>query len=58
MNYCYILFSPSLRKFYTGITKDSIEAKIQKHNEHAYGKHHFTAKSSDWELLTNVSFLD
>ncbi|MCR9082645.1 MAG: GIY-YIG nuclease family protein [Cyclobacteriaceae bacterium] len=32
MNYCYILFSPSLKKFYTGITQESVGSRLQKHN--------------------------
>jgi len=54
MNYCYILFSPSLKKFYTGITQESVASRLQKHNFHFYGNHHFTAKASDWELFLTI----
>ncbi|MDD3078518.1 MAG: GIY-YIG nuclease family protein [Paludibacter sp.] len=51
MNACYILFSPKLQKFYIGATHDSIENRILKHNQKAYGKHRFTASADDWELF-------
>ncbi|NVK48792.1 MAG: GIY-YIG nuclease family protein [Cyclobacteriaceae bacterium] len=54
MNFCYILFSPSLGKFYTGITQESLESRIEKHNIHSYGNHRFTAKASDWELFLSI----
>ena len=50
MCFCYILFSPSSNKFYTGITQESVEERLVKHNTKAYGNHRFTAKVSDWEL--------
>ncbi|SDD05037.1 putative endonuclease [Algoriphagus faecimaris] len=52
--YCYILFSPSLGKFYTGITQESIDSRIQKHNLQQYGNHRYTAKASDWELFLAI----
>ncbi|MBN3586126.1 GIY-YIG nuclease family protein, partial [Algoriphagus aestuarii] len=51
---CYILFSPSLNKFYTGITLESVDSRIEKHNLHQYGAHRFTAKASDWELYLQL----
>ncbi|WP_425639422.1 GIY-YIG nuclease family protein [Algoriphagus yeomjeoni] len=54
MNCCYILFSPSLDKFYTGITQDTLESRILKHNQHLHGSHRFTAKASDWELFLQL----
>ncbi|MFC3414923.1 GIY-YIG nuclease family protein [Algoriphagus hitonicola] len=54
MSYCYILFSPSLGKFYTGITQDSLNSRIEKHNLHQYGNHRYTAKASDWELFLSI----
>ena len=50
MCFCYILYSPSSNKFYTGITQESAEERLIKHNTKAYGNHRFTAKASDWEL--------
>ncbi|TFV97314.1 hypothetical protein E4S40_01270 [Algoriphagus kandeliae] len=49
-----ILFSPSLGKFYTGITQESLETRIQKHNSNQYGKHRYTAIASDWELFLSI----
>ncbi len=48
---CYILYSPSSNKFYTGITQESVEKRLVKHNTKAYGNHRFTGKVSDWELF-------
>ena len=50
MAICYILYSKSLDRFYTGITQDSLSNRIQKHNNHSYGKHRYTAKASDWTV--------
>ena len=47
---CYILFSTKLNRFYTGAVQDSLESRLQKHNNHTYGNTRFTAKASDWEL--------
>ncbi|HCD89649.1 MAG TPA: hypothetical protein DEQ87_18720, partial [Algoriphagus sp.] len=38
MSFCYIIFSPTLQKFYIGITQESIQARIENHNHHRYGK--------------------
>lgn len=54
MPFCYILFSPSLNRFYTGITQDSLENRIEKHNSHSYGNHRYTAKTADWELFLAI----
>ena len=54
MCYCYILYSPSSDKFYTGITQESIDERLMKHNSKAYGNHRFTAKVSDWELYLSI----
>lgn len=51
---CYILFSPSLCKFYTGACQDSLDDRIRKHNNHDYGMHRFTAAASDWELFLRI----
>ena len=50
MDVCYIIFSPSLNKFYVGITHEPIHIRVKKHNLHQHGKHRFTAKANDWEL--------
>ncbi len=51
---CYILYSESLDKFYIGACQDSLEERIRKHNEHAYGNHRFTAAANDWELFLKI----
>lgn len=55
---CYILFSKSLGKFYTGACQDSLLDRIVKHNNHFYGKHCFTAAASDWELFLKIDVED
>jgi putative endonuclease len=55
MNSCYILFSPSLGRFYVGSTHDSVECRIAKHNTHFYGKTRYTSTVSDWELFLEIS---
>ena len=51
---CYVLYSASLDKFYIGACQDSLEERIRKHNEHAYGNHRFTAAAKDWELFLKI----
>ncbi len=48
MNYCYIIFSKKLDRFYIGACHDDLYSRIQKHNDHSYGNHRFTAKANDW----------
>jgi putative endonuclease len=55
---CYILFSPSLGKFYTGACQDSLVNRIAKHNNHSYGKHRFTSVATDWELFLRIDTTD
>ena len=45
----YVLFSPSLNKYYTGITTEDIHTRVLKHNTSYYGTH-YTSSASDWEL--------
>ena len=47
---CYIIYSASLDKFYTGITQDSVESRLEMHNKSMYGNH-FTSQSSDWKIF-------
>ena len=51
---CYILYSASLDKFYIGACQDSLEVRIRKHNDHAYGNQRFTAAAKDWELFLKI----
>lgn len=34
---CYIIYSQSIDTFYVGITKESIESRLSKHNACTYG---------------------
>jgi putative endonuclease len=45
----YILYSGQLDKFYVGITQDSIENRLLKHNTGSYGNH-FTSQANDWTI--------
>jgi len=47
---CYILYSSSLDKFYTGITQDNVESRLEKHNNSSYGNH-YTSQTKDWEIF-------
>lgn len=55
---CYILFSPSLCKFYTGACQESLVERITKHNNHTYGNHRFTSAVTDWELFLRIGTSD
>ncbi len=50
---CYILFSPSINQYYVGITIESIESRLIKHNDAFYGKT-FTSKVNDWILYLEI----
>ena len=54
MPYCYILHSDKLDKFYTGACNGSLESRIEKHNNHSYGNHRFTAVANDWQLFLSI----
>ena len=47
---CYILYSCSLDKFYTGITQESVDGRLQLHNSSSYGNH-FTSQAADWVVF-------
>ena len=50
---CYILYSPLLDKFYTGITQESTESRLVKHNESSYGSK-YTSITTDWEIYLSI----
>ncbi|MBN2486103.1 MAG: GIY-YIG nuclease family protein [Bacteroidales bacterium] len=52
MYYTYILYSPSLKKFYTGQTED-LERRFEEHNR---GKTLFMKSGIPWELVYSKSF--
>ena len=49
----YILYSPSLDKYYSGITTTDPESRLHKHNNSSYG-YHYTSQVNDWELRLNI----
>jgi putative endonuclease len=55
MFYCYILFSPTLNKFYIGHTGDHIDERIRKHNSNHNG---FTGGKGDWQIVFFETFTD
>ena len=56
--YCYILYSKSLKKFYTGVCQGNLKDRIIKHNNRSYGNHRFTASANDWELYMAIMVKD
>ena len=55
---CYILFSEKLNMFYIGSTHDEVESRLQKHNNHSYGTHRFTAVTTDWVIFLILEAVD
>jgi len=53
MMICYVLYSPSINQYYVGITTESVESRLFKHNEAFYGKT-FTSKVNDWILYLEI----
>ena len=49
----YILYSPSLNKFYIGHTGDIIEERLRKHNSNHKG---YTGKANDWIIYYCESY--
>jgi putative endonuclease len=49
----YILYSPSLDKYYVGYTSDNMETRLKKHLSDHDG---FTAKAKDWALVFTKVF--
>ena len=49
----YILYSKSLKRYYTGSTSMSIEERLRRHNTKHKG---YTGKASDWELVHKEEF--
>lgn len=54
MNSVYIIYSPSIDKYYIGETEDLI-SRLAQHNEHTF-KGSYTAKASDWGLVWSQQF--
>ncbi len=53
MHSCYILYSPSLNRYYIGYTSDALEERLRKHNTNHKG---FTGKATDWQLKWYENF--
>ncbi|MEO0075998.1 MAG: GIY-YIG nuclease family protein [candidate division WOR-3 bacterium] len=51
--FVYILFSPSLNKYYIGYTADSLDERLRKHNSPHKG---FTSAANDWTIVYTESF--
>ena len=53
MNYfCYILYSPSINKYYIGETED-LESRLELHNNGYFDKS-YTTKAKDWKLFYSI----
>lgn len=50
----YILYSPSLKKYYVGSTMH-LEIRIDEHNR---GKSSFTKKGIPWKLIHHIDFIN
>ncbi len=44
---CYIIFSAKIDRFYIGMTQESFDVRLQKHNNGFYEKR-FTSQTKDW----------
>jgi putative endonuclease len=49
----YILYSPTLNKYYIGHTGDTLEERLRKHNSNHKG---FTGKATDWKIVYTEEF--
>ncbi len=56
MHWCYIIYSPSIDKFYTGETANP-ETRIFQHNQ-GYFENSFTSQVSDWEIFITIPCRD
>ncbi|MGR3809716.1 GIY-YIG nuclease family protein [Jiulongibacter sp. NS-SX5] len=55
---CYILWSDSLERFYTGACQFALEERIEKLNTGFYRGQNFTKKARDWRLYLKVEAVD
>lgn len=51
--FCYVLYSPTIGQYYVGITTETVESGLRKHNEAFYGKK-FTSKVNDWIVYIEI----
>ena len=54
MAYCYILFGRQINKYYTGITTEEPQTRLEKHISKHYEGQHFTHAASDWSLFLTI----
>ncbi len=54
MSCCYILRSEKLRRFYIGVTSETVENRLERHLSKAHGTSTFTAKADDWVLFLAI----
>jgi putative endonuclease len=54
MAYCYILYSPTINRFYVGSTELEPEQRLELHNIQYYGDKKFTARANDWALFLEI----
>ncbi len=54
MHFLYILYSPTLKKYYVGETED-LTRRLYEHKNHIF-KGSFTSRASDWELKLSLNF--
>jgi putative endonuclease len=57
MAYVYILYSPSLDKFYVGFTTETPELRLERHNSDYY-ENKFTANGKPWILFLAIECSD
>ena len=54
MGYCYIIFSKKLNVYYTGITSENPEKRLERHVSKHYEGYHFTHSASDWNIFLSI----
>jgi putative endonuclease len=50
---CYIIYSKSLHRYYTGYTSD-LRERLELHNKGFFGGKSYTRKASDWEVYFEI----
>ncbi|WKK82104.2 GIY-YIG nuclease family protein [Marivirga arenosa] len=53
MCHFYIVYSPTLDKYYTGYTCDKLLERLRKHNSNHKG---YTGKAKDWKIVYTEVF--
>ena len=52
--FCYIIYSKSIDRYYTGYTSDIIE-RLKLHNSGHFGGKSYTNRTNDWEIYLLIS---